>query len=115
MICIHSFTPYLHGLFRPWEVGVLWDKDARLPLPLMAALRASSGVCVGDNMPYSGRHDADFTIDHHAEPAGLAHAGIEIRQDLISDPQGQGRWAQTIAEALELVLKREDLYRSRVG
>ena len=115
MICIHSFTPYLHGLFRAWEIGVLWDKDARLPLPLIAALRASSGICVGDNMPYSGRHHADFTIDHHAEPAGLAHAGIEIRQDLISDIQGQGRWAKTIAEALELVLKHEDLYRSRVG
>ena len=114
MIGIHSFTPYLHGLFRPWEIGVLWEKDARLPLPLMAALR-EGGVHVGDNMPYSGRHPADFTIDHHAEPAGLAHAGIEIRQDLICDPDGQGRWAEKIAAALDLVLKREDLYRPKTG
>jgi len=114
MIGIHSFTPYLYGLFRPWEIGVLWDKDARLPLPLMAALRAA-GIRVGDNVPYSGRHPADFTIDHHAEPEGLAHVGIEIRQDLISDPEGQRRWAAKMAEVLDLVLTREDLYRPTTG
>ena len=112
MIGVHSFTPYLHGLFRPWDIGVLWEKDARLPLPLMTALRETDGVgVVGDNMPYSGRHPADYTIDHHAEPPGLAHVGIEIRQDLICDEQGQQRWAERIASALELVLEREDLYR----
>ena len=115
MIGIHSFTPYLHGLFRPWEIGVLWERDARLPLPLMRALRDRAGVRVGDNVPYSGRHPADFTIDHHAESAGLAHAGIEIRQDLIRDPRGQAHWAATLAEALEPVLTHEDLYRPKTG
>ena len=115
VIGIHSFTPYLHGLFRPWEIGVLWENDARLPLPLMRALRDRAGVRVGDNVPYSGRHPADFTIDHHAESAGLAHAGIEIRQDLIRDPRGQAHWAATLAEALEPVLTHEDLYRPKTG
>ncbi len=114
MIGVHSFTPYLYGLFRPWEIGVLWEKDARLPLPLMGALR-DLGIRVGDNVPYSGRHPADFTIDHHAEPAGFAHAGIEIRQDLIADPEGQEHWADQLAQALELVLRREDLYRPDTG
>ena len=113
MISIHSFTPYQHGLFRPWEIGLLWDKDARLPLPLMAALRDSAGIRVGDNEPYSGRHPADFTVDHHAESEGLAHTGVEIRQDLICEPQGQRLWAEKLAAALELVLQREDLYRPR--
>jgi len=104
MVSIHSFTPKLHGIRRPWHVGVLWDKDPRLALPLLAALRRHGDLVVGDNEPYSGRHPADFTIDHHAEPLGLAHAGIEIRQDLINDLDGQQRWASLIGDALESVL-----------
>jgi predicted N-formylglutamate amidohydrolase len=112
LVAVHSFTPYLHGLHRPWELGILWDKDPRLPLPLMAALRRS-GLRIGDNEPYSGRHPADFTIDHHAERAGLAHVGIEVRQDLVGDEQGQSRIADRLASALEAVLGDESLYRPR--
>ena len=38
LISMHSFTPIWKGAKRPWEVGVLWDKDGRLAKPLMAAL-----------------------------------------------------------------------------
>ena len=111
MITLHSFTPRQHGLPRPWDVGVLWDADARLALPLMARLRSSGNVCVGDNEPYSGRHPADFTLDHHAEALGLAHAGVEIRQDLVTDQRGQAAWGDRLARALEAELDDEDLYR----
>lgn len=111
MISVHSFTPRQHGLFRPWDVGVLWDTDARLALPLMARLRSGGDILVGDNEPYSGRHPADFTVDHHAESNGLACAGVEIRQDLVADPQGQAAWADRLARALEPVLADEELYR----
>jgi predicted N-formylglutamate amidohydrolase len=110
LVSIHSFTPRQHGVARPWQVGVLWDRDPRLAVPLMSALRAGGDIVVGDNEPYSGRHPADFTIDHHAEPLGLAHASIEIRQDLIADAHGQRRWAERIGEALETVLADEMLY-----
>ena len=114
MITLHSFTPHLHGLPRPWDVGVLWDADARLALRLMARLRADGDVRVGDNEPYSGRHPADFTLDHHAERVGLAHAGVEIRQDLVADRRGQAAWADRLARALEAVLDDEDLYRPAI-
>jgi predicted N-formylglutamate amidohydrolase len=112
LIAIHSFTPKLHGVRRPWHIGVLWDRDPRLALPLLAALRAHRDVVVGDNEPYSGRHPADFTVDHHAEPLGLAHVGIEIRQDLINDVAGQQRWAALLGDALAAVLEDSGLYRS---
>lgn len=111
MVNIHSFTPRQHGLDRPWDVGVLWDADARLALPLMARLRSSGDMLVGDNEPYSGRHPADFTADHHAERLGLACAGVEIRQDLVAGPGGQATWADRLARALEAVLDDEELYR----
>ena len=111
MIAVHSFTPRLHGIERPWHVGVLWDKDPRLPVKLLAALRRHPDIVAGDNEPYSGRHPADFTIDHHAEPRGIAHASIEIRQDMIRDEDGQLRWAERLAEVLDEVLDDPALYR----
>jgi len=111
MIAVHSFTPRLHGIERPWHIGVLWDKDPRLPLRLLAALRAHRDIVAGDNEPYSGRHPADFTIDHHAEPRGIAHVSLEIRQDLIRDEPGQRRWAERLADVLAEVLDAPELYR----
>jgi predicted N-formylglutamate amidohydrolase len=111
MIAVHSFTPRLHGIERPWHVGVLWDKDPRLPLRLLETLRARPDIVAGDNEPYSGRHPADFTIDHHAEPRGIAHVSLEIRQDLIRDEPGQLRWAEQLADVLEPLLKDPALYR----
>ncbi len=68
-------------------MGILWDKDDRIAEPMIRDLR-EEGFDVGDNEPYSGRGPQDFTIDHHAEEAGLPHVGIEIRQDLIDDESG---------------------------
>ncbi len=95
IIAIHSFTPVLNGISRPWELGILWDADRRIPDALMEGLR-SDGFVVGDNEPYSGKAPQDFTIDHHAEAAGLPHAGIEVRQDLIDHPEGVARIAASL-------------------
>ena len=93
VLAIHSFTPVMNSVSRPWEVGILWDKDPRVPGILIDELRRA-GLIVGDNEPYSGRAPQDFTIDHHAEAAGLPHAGIEIRQDLVSDEYGVQKMAE---------------------
>ncbi|MCG8433005.1 MAG: N-formylglutamate amidohydrolase [Gammaproteobacteria bacterium] len=110
LISVHSFTPYLQGEMRPWHVGVLWDKDGRLPQPLLAALRTRSDLVVGDNLPYSGKHPSDYTIDHHAEAAGLPHVSLEIRQDLLESPEGVETWVKLLSEVLSPILADESLY-----
>lgn len=110
---IHSFTPWFHGTRRPWHLGILWDSDPRLARPLLEVLRADRSLSVGDNEPYSGRHTADYSIDLHAESRGLAHAGIEIRQDLIDDAAGCDRWAGILGDALALALRDETLFLPR--
>jgi predicted N-formylglutamate amidohydrolase len=111
-ISIHSFTPEMAGYSRPWHAGVLWDKDPRIPIPLMKNLRAhTEGFNIGDNEPYSGRHLADYTIDHHAEAAGLPHVSIEIRQDLVDSEEGAERWAVILSDALHDILADPELYR----
>jgi predicted N-formylglutamate amidohydrolase len=106
LLAVHSFTPSLRDQAgeRPWHVGILWDKDERLARPMIERLRQLPGIVVGDNEPYSGRHPGDYTIDHHAEARGLAHVGIEIRQDLISDEAGVATWVGILAATLRPLL-----------
>ena len=110
-VAIHSFTPEMAGFSRPWHAGILWDKDPRIPVPLMEKLRARpEGFNIGDNEPYSGKHPADYTIDHHAEAAGIPHVSIEIRQDLVDTEAGAERWASILHEALAEILADPELY-----
>jgi predicted N-formylglutamate amidohydrolase len=109
IVSIHSFTPSVSRIARPWEAGVLWDKDPRVAIPLLAALR-NEGVVVGDNEPYSGRHTADYTLDRHAEGNHLAHAAIEIRQDCISNAGTQHIWAERLARVLKPIVRNEALH-----
>ncbi|MEM9058375.1 MAG: N-formylglutamate amidohydrolase [Pseudomonadota bacterium] len=109
LVSLHSFTPVFGSKARPWEIGILWDKDPRIPVPLIEHLRAA-GIETGDNEPYSGKAAADFTVDHHAEEAGFAHVGIEVRQDLISTSEGVRRWGDVLFDALEAVLANESVY-----
>ncbi len=104
IVSMHSFTQAWKGVPRPWSVGVLWDKDPRLALPLLAALREIPGIEVGDNQPYSGQLKGD-TLYRHGTARGLAHALIEVRQDLILDEEGQAEWAERLAKALSTVMR----------
>jgi predicted N-formylglutamate amidohydrolase len=104
LISIHSCTPVLDKVVRPWHFGVMWNRDARIAQPLIASLRAIPGLCIGDNQPYSGRHPNSFTLNHHAESAGLPHVGIEVRQDLVMDEAGARRCGELLAGALAPVL-----------
>jgi len=111
LIAIHSFVPVRVGKHRPWDIGVLWDKDPRMPVPLIEGLRKIPDLVVGDNEPYSGKHIHDFTIDHHAEAEGLPHVSIEIRQDLIHTEAGAGHLSELLVSVLGPILSDDDLYK----
>lgn len=109
LISMHSFTPVIKGTERPWQIGILWNRDPRIPEPLMARLRAE-GIVVGDNEPYSGRDNHGYTLHVHAEPRGLANALIEMRQDLIDTHHGAAEWTRRIRDALRHVLDDPRIY-----
>jgi predicted N-formylglutamate amidohydrolase len=102
IVAMHSFTPVYRGVARPWHVGLLYNRDARLAKPLMALLEQEGGLVVGDNQPYAVSDESDYTIPVHGERRGLPHGEIEIRQDLIADEVGQSVWAERIARLLTL-------------
>ena len=112
ILAIHSFTPVWKGARRPWHAGVLWDKDPRFAVPLMEGLCRENGLRIGDNEPYSGALKND-TMYRHATGRGLAHALIEVRNDLIADPAGVLEWADRLEPVLRVALADSRLHEVR--
>lgn len=102
ILSLHSFTPHLASKpdeKRPWEIGILYNEDdrgARIAIPLLA----QAGLKVGDQEPYSGRL-LNATMNRHAESNGIPYLGVEMRQDLVSGPAGQDRFAQILAPVVK--------------
>jgi predicted N-formylglutamate amidohydrolase len=109
IISIHSFTPVFFNHKRPWEYGVLWTQDPRLPVPVMEFLRAK-GFTVGDNQPYDARMVSGATLNRHADSRRLPNILIEIRNDRISNENGARRTAELLFETLREPLSQPDLY-----
>ncbi len=101
IISLHSFTPRLATRpeeARPWQVGVLYNRDDRAALPGIAALRAA-GLMTGDNEPYSGQV-LNATMNTHAEANGIHYLGLEVRQDLIGDDAGVTAWVDMLTPVI---------------
>lgn len=104
ILSLHSFTPVLESKpqeARPWEVGVLYNEQeaaSKLAIPFLE----NAGYCVGDQLPYSGKL-LNATMNRHAEAHNIPYVGIEMRQDLSSNPNGQARYARTLAEMCHFV------------
>ncbi len=114
VVSMHSFTPVIKGVERPWQVGILWNEDVRLSVPLMARLRAQD-IPVGDNEPYSARDGHGYTLYVHAAPRGLANVLIEVRQDLIDTHHGAAEWTGRLGDALSAVLENSGVRRAALG
>ena len=114
IVSIHSFTESWKGVPRPWHVGILWDRDARLAQPMLDYFNADGALIVGDNEPYKGSLEGDC-LWQHATSRGLANALIEIRQDLIRDEKGQQQWADRIVALVHALKGQPDLHFDRLG
>lgn len=110
LISVHSFTPVMKGVERPWHIGVLFGPDTRIAKPLIAGLSSNAEICVGTNKPYSGYDLYGYTVEKHAMPKRYPNILLELRQDLIDTLQGAEKWAETVACALAPILADPDLY-----
>lgn len=99
VIGVHSFTPVYKGVTRPWEAGVLFRKSMQFGQGLARAL-GGSAAGIAENEPYRIEDDGDYTVPVHGEARGLDAVLVELRQDLIAEPEHGDRWAQRLAGAL---------------
>jgi predicted N-formylglutamate amidohydrolase len=100
LVSVHSFTPVYLGQSRPWHIGMLYGRDARIARFLLERIRAEGEWNVGDNEPYAVTAITDYAIPVHGEGRAIPNIGLEIRQDLIADEAGQAAWAERIARWL---------------
>ena len=96
LVSVHSFTPEMQGVARPWHVGVLHTHDSPASDRMLRALAGEGDLVIGDNQPYA-MDGVDYTIPRHAKARGLDYLELEIRQDLIQDETGQARMAARLA------------------
>lgn len=108
ILSIHSYTPLWKGTQRPWHAGILWDRDPRFAVPLLERLAAEPSLRIGDNEPYTGALKND-TMYRHGTARGLAHALLEVRNDLIETPAGVLEWADRLEPILRDVLRDGEL------
>jgi len=101
IVSIHSFTPKLEqgGADRPWQVGILYNEDARAATPAIKWLRLQ-GVVTGDNEPYSGKL-LNATLNRHAEANDIPSIAVEVRNDLIRDEAGVTKWTDILTRLVE--------------
>ncbi len=107
LLSIHSFTLRLEtdrGPDRPWQVGILYNRDTRAARLAIDALRAA-GIETGDNEPYSGRL-LNATLNRHGEANGIPYLAVEVRNDLINNDAGVTHWAKIIADMVTDVRDR---------
>ena len=96
ILSIHSMTPVLAGVPRPWQIALSSHTDRSIVEPLLADLRRSADITVGDNQPYDLDPAVDYSIPFHAMRRNLPYLQIEFRQDEIADAKGQAAWAQRL-------------------
>lgn len=106
VVSVHSFTPVYRGVERPWHVGLIHARDDRMARHVEAGLRHDPALVVGMNEPYSPDDRVFHTLERHAERRGLAPLMIEIRNDLIREPDQQVSWSARLAPLVREAAER---------
>lgn len=117
VLSVHTFTPEMDGVARPWEVGVLWNREKALSRRLIETLRAQNKrLTVGDNQPYSMKNGPYMagTLGLHTERRNIPSVLFEVRQDLVGTRAGAARWAKIMEKALRTALACDSVARRRV-
>ncbi|MEW5421631.1 N-formylglutamate amidohydrolase [Amorphus sp. 3PC139-8] len=109
MVSIHSFTPVMNGHRRDVDIGVLWCEPSPFIEAVFKRLRPAAEACglkVGDNEPYDWRRENGYTLDRHGLDRGIAAVYLEIRNDLLSDPEVANTICDLLARALTEVAEQ---------
>lgn len=106
-ISIHSFTPEMDGEKRPWDMSLLYREGEQYAKQMAAILAASEpDLHIGFNVPYQVTEDTDWFVTQYAEPRGISHLLIEIRNDQLRSEAGIKTWVERLTQATQIMLGR---------
>lgn len=104
LVSIHSFTPVMEGIERPWGIGVLWNECDALGNALADHLEAAADglpdMPTGRNAPYSAKTFPAYTLETHGRQRGLPNIALEIRNDLAGNADAAAHIAGLVERAL---------------
>ena len=108
LVSIHSFTPIMGGVRRNVDIGILW----REPSPFVSAVLRTTqnngkaaGLVVGDNEPYDWRQAVGYTLNRHGLQLGLPSIYLEVRNDLLTEPDRLDQVSRILEDSLSEVAK----------
>jgi len=118
LLSIHSFTPSLAGIDRPWSIGVCYRLNVELAKRWLEILKSemkpgSAGGSedsveglIGDNKPYEIEAGCDYTIPVQGESRGIPSIMLELRQDKIQNEKSIQKWSNLLAESWLALLQQ---------
>ena len=99
ILALHSFTPAMGGVARPFDIGVLFDAYPELAKRLGRALEGL-GHRVRYNEPYSGMAGLIYSARRHGDAHDVAYVELEINNALLRTATGIARLGRDVARAL---------------
>ncbi len=112
MLFVHSFTPQMGGVRRPWDLGLLFHDDGANAMALADLLQRDTDLIVGMNEPYSAVQPKSYALFEHAVSRGLRYLVVEVRQDLLLNETAIKKMADQLAPAIDRVFRRQPDFRS---
>ena len=103
LISIHSFTKKIGHVKRGIEIGLLWNRNMNLLIPIQKKL-IDNNIFYGRNFPYSGFH-FNYTLDRHSHNGLIDNICIEIRNDLICSKKRIKKYTEMFTNIFSLLLK----------
>lgn len=106
LLILHSFTPMLGGVSRPWDLGLLYHSQDTPAVTVAQYLEeVNLDLVIGRNQPYVIELDEDYSVPVFGEQRRLPYLFVEIRQDRIETESGQECWADLLSSACRRWIK----------
>ena len=97
LLALHSFSPVCGRQQRPWHYGVMWDEyPGNVKQQMLDGFSRFDDLIIGDNKPYAGHSPQGYAHVEHGHRNRMRVALLEIRQDLISQPEDHERCAELL-------------------
>lgn len=106
LISVHSFTPVMGGVRRNVDIGVLWREQSPFVTSVLKTLGVQgveAGFRIGDNEPYDWRQAVGYTLNRHGLQQGRPCLYLEVRNDLLDDPETFERISRLLENAFSTV------------
>lgn len=111
LVTVHSFTPVFMGQTRPVQLGVICHEENPFAADFFRVAQKYSelnanGFDIRMNEPYGPSDPVLHMVTRHGDDQQLPNVMLEVRNDLIDQPEGQETWAALIAATLNTLMNK---------